>query len=414
MKKHCFSSQTDFFICVFSFFLLSFPSLLFSEELYSHDEGIISVGISEVIENDLVSARERSIEDAQKKAMVQAVANEIPSKMMEDNYRTLNERLYQQNQRFIESFKIITEVPQGDFYKITIQCTLAQDDIRNELKRLGITKQLRRPPRVMLMIAERDIGQKNYTYWWSYENLAPSLTFSESILKNKLQERGIYVVDHISLAKENFQNKKYNRDVNLPEVAIREYGKEFDVDVVINGTVDIETINSQGDSGVKSVQANIAAKALQVEDGKVLMAASYHAPALSTDEAAAKREALKKAIGRLLDQMTDLILKQGKGKTDFKIIFLKVIGLQSFSEFLRLKEEIKRRIPEVQEIYQRGIFPENSQIDVETKLDASTFIKVLISRGLESFNLQMLSISHAFIELEVFPKTLSPSLKSIP
>ncbi len=201
---------------------------------------------------------------------------------------------------------------------------MAQDEIRNELKRLGITKQLRRTPRVMLMIAERDTGQKNYTYWWSYENLIPSLTFSESILKNKLQKRGIYVVDHISLAKEIFQNKKYNGDVNLPEVAIREYGKQFDVDIVINGTIDIEMINSQGDSGMKSVQANIEAKALQVVDGKVLMAASYHAPASSTDESTAKGEALKNAIGRLADQMTDLILKQVQGKTDCKIIFLKV------------------------------------------------------------------------------------------
>jgi hypothetical protein len=191
MKRHLLLSLLGLFIWLLSFFFLPSPSPLFSEEQYSLDEAIITVGIGEIKENDLVAARERAIEDAKKKAMIQSVENEISSKVMEDNYPILNERLYQQSQRFIEGFRVISEVPQEDFYRITIQFTLAQDDIRNELKRLGITRQLRRAPRILLMIAERDIGQKQYTYWWSYENLVPPLTLSESILKNKFQERGM-------------------------------------------------------------------------------------------------------------------------------------------------------------------------------------------------------------------------------
>jgi hypothetical protein len=413
-KKPLFLALLGFLICLFFLLLLPSPSLLFSEEVYSLDEAIIAVGIGEIIESDLVSARERAIEDAQKKAMIQAVENEIPAKIIEENYRILNERIYLQSQRFIEGFKVISESPQRDFYRITIRFALAQDDIRNELKKLGITRQFHRQLRIMLMIAERDIGQKQFTYWWSYENSAPPLTPVESILKNKFQERGMYVIDHISLLKEISQNKRYSREVNLPEEAIREYGRQFDADIVISGKVEIEIVKLEGESGMKSVQANIAAMALQVEDGKVLMVTSSHAPASSTDEATAKVEALKKAIGKLSDQMIDLINWQWKRRTDSKVIFLKVAGLQGFSDFLRFKEEIKHSIPEIKGIYQRGISSENSQIDVETKLDVPAFIQILTSKGLDNFNLHVVSSSSALIELKVFPKNLPSSSKSTP
>lgn len=345
--------------------------------------------------------------------MVQAVASEIPSKMMEDNHRILNERLYQQGQRFIQSFKVLSEVPQGNLYKITIRFALSQPDIKNELKKIGVTRQSQRPLRVLLMIAERDLGQRQFVFWWSSENPGSHPTLSESILKSKFQERGMYVVDHISLLKEISQ-KKYSRDVNLAEETVKEYGRLFDGDIVINGNVEIEMVKSEGESGMKSVQANIAAKALQVEDGKVLMVTSFHAPASSTDEVTAKGEALRKALGMLSDQMSDLISRQRKGKADGNVIFLKVAGLQGFSEFLTLREEIKRRIPEIKGIYQRGISLENSQIDVETKLDAPALIQLLTSRDLESFNFHVLSSSQALIELTVSPKSLTPRPKSNP
>jgi hypothetical protein len=414
MKKHFLLSLLGFSIWLLSSLFLPFPSFLFSEEQNSPDNVIITVGIGEIRENDLVAARDRAIEDAQKKAIIHAVGSEIPSKIMEDNYRILNERIYLQSQRFIEGFKVISEVPQGDFYRITIRFTLAQDDIRNELKRLGVTKQLHRPPRIMLMIAERDIGQKQFTYWWSYENSAPPLTSIESILKNKFQERGMYVIDRISLLKEISQNKKYSKEVNLPEEAIREYGKLFDVDIVISGNIEIEMVKSEGESGMKSVQANVEAKVLQVESGKVLMVTSSHAPASSTDEISAKVEALKKASGKLLDQMTDLINKQCQVKADSKILSLKVIGLQGFSEFLTLKDELKRRIPEVRGIFQRGISLENSQIDVETTLDIPTFTQMLTSTNFEGFNLHVLGSSPALIELQIVPKSVPSSLKITP
>jgi len=141
---------------------------------------------------------------------------------------------------------------------------------------------------------------------------------------------------------------------------------------------------------------------------------SFHAPASSTDEVTAKGEALRKALGMLSDQMSDLISRQRKGKADGNVIFLKVAGLQGFSEFLTLREEIKRRIPEIKGIYQRGISLENSQIDVETKLDAPALIQLLTSRDLESFNFHVLSSSQALIELTVFPKSLTPRPKSNP
>jgi hypothetical protein len=414
MKRYHHSSLLGFtlgLLCVI--FLSPLPSL-FSEEPYSLDEAIITIGIGEIIGNDLVSTRERAIEDAQKKAIVQAVAREISLKIMEDNYKILNEKLYLQGQRFIESFKVLSEVPQGNFYRITIQFALSRNDLRNELKKLGITRQFSRIPRILLMVAEKDIGQKQYIYWWSYENSALPLTLMESILKGKLQERGIYVVDHIALLKELVQYKRYSREINLSEEAMKEYGKQFDADIVINGNVEMDMIKAEGDNGMKSVQANIAAKAIQVENGRVFMVTSFYAPASNTDEATAKREALKKALGMLSYQVTDLINRQWKGKADSKIIFLKVVGLGNFSAFLTFKEEVKRRIPEITGIYPRGISPENSQIDVETKLDIPTFVQMLTSRNFEGFNLNVLSSSPALIELKIDPKSVPSILKSTP
>ena len=83
-------------------------------------------------------------------------------------------------------------------------------------------------------------------------------------------------------------------------------------------------------------------------------------------------------------------------------------------ELLTFKEEVKRRIPEITGIYPRGISPENSQIDVETKLDIPTFVQMLTSRNFEGFNLNVLSSSPALIELKIDPKSVPSILKSTP
>jgi hypothetical protein len=414
MKRYTLSQFLNFtIVLLYGIFLSPLPAL-FSEEPYTLDGTIITIGIGEIIENDLVSARQRAIDDAQKKAIVQAVSRELPLKIMEDNYRILNEKLYLQGQRFIESFKILSEIQQGTAYRINIQFALSYDDLRNELKKLGITRQFSRTPRILLMIAEKDIGQQQYIYWWSYENSAPSLTLIESILKGKLQERGMYIVDHITLLKEIAQDKRYSRNINLSEEAMREFGKQFDADIVINGNVETDMIKAEGDSGMKFVQANVTVKAIQVEDGRVLLFTSFYAPASNTDEATAKGEALKRSLGKLSDQVTDLINQQWKRRGNAKIIFLKAMGLRNFTEFLIFKEEMKRRVPEITRIYQRGISLENSQIDVETKLDVLTLTQVLNSRNFDGFYLNALSSSSAIIELNIVPKSVSPSLKTTP
>jgi hypothetical protein len=124
--------------------------------------------------------------------------------------------------------------------------------------------------------------------------------------------------------------------------------------------------------------------------------------------------ALEKAsfnLGRKMGKQIALQwVKESKGIT---ITTLNISGLSNYLDFSRLKSELKKGIPEIQNLLQKTLSDEGALIEVESNLDTPSLAELIRNRQLEEFKILIKNVSYNTIEIEVEVKTDSPGKKQL-
>jgi len=380
------------------------PSEVFSQDTWSSDS-IITTGIGNITDGDVVFAQNEAIADAQKKALIQAVAMVLTFDIIEEQFSFLNETVFDRAADYIESYRVLYESTLGDRYHITIQSTIALKALENFL----VTSQFVTPqiklPRILLMITQQRLGKSFYTCWWSFIDPEKELTLIDKVLREELQKEGFEVIDHTYRIQETPISKVYGC-LDLKLNAIQTLGTQFKADIAITGNAQVELTDEIEDPPKKSVQASITAKAVKIEDGSVVTTLDTYIPATEDDEETAQRVALEKASYTLARQMGKQIsLRWVKEHSGITLTTLRVSGLSNYLDFSRLRSDLKKEVPEIQNLLQKTVSNEGSLIEVESTLDTSSLAQQIGSKQFENFTISINNISHNMIEIEVRPKS---------
>ena len=372
----------------------------FSQDIWPSDS-IITTGIGNLEEGNIIRAQNEAVIDAQKKALIQAVGMLMTFDLLEEQFFFLREAVFNRPAYYIESYRVLYDSTLGDRYHITIQSTIAFKKLEDDL----VTSQFLTPqvklPRILLMVAQQKMEQSFFTCWWSFIDPVKKLTITDQILRNELQKRGLEVIDHTYLIQETPLNKVYGC-MDVKSMAIQTIGKQFNADIVIVGNSQVELTGEIEESHEKSVQASIVAKAVKVEDGLTVAILDTYIPATEDNAETAQRVALERAASDLAHQMSEQIslrwTKESKGIT---LATLKVSGLSQYLDFSRLKSDLKKEIPEIQNLLQKTLSDEGSIIEVESKLDIPSLVEQIRNKQFKDFTISITEVSHNMIGMEV-------------
>ena len=389
-------------VFVVSFLIAPFSLLpeAISQDIWPSN-AIITTGIGKLEENNIFRAQNEAILDAQKKALIQAVGMLMTFDLLEEQFYFLREAVFNRPAYYIENYKVLYDSTLGDRYHITIQSTVAFKKLEDDLVTSQFLTSQVKLPRILLMVAQQKLEQSFFTCWWSFIDPVKELTITDKILKNELQKRGLEVIDHTYLIQENPLNKVYGC-MDVKSVAIQTLGKQFNADIVIVGNSQVEFTGEIEESHEKSVQASIIAKAVKVEDGLTVAILDTYIPATEDDAETAQRVALERAASDLAHQMSELIslrwTKESKGIT---LATLKVSGLSQYLDFSRLKSDLKKEIPEIQNLSQKTLSDEGSIIEVESTLDIPSLVEQIRSKQFKDFTISINEVLHTMIGMEV-------------
>lgn len=401
MKKLC----ALLVVSVLSVFSFSHNEV-FSQDTWPYDS-IITTGIGNITDGNVALAQNEAIADAQKKALIQAVGMLLTFDLIEEHFTFLKDMLFNQAADYIASYRVLYESTLGDRYHITIQSTVAFKEMEDCLVTLQFLTPKIKFPRILLMVTQQRLGQSFYTCWWSFIDPEKELTVIDHVLRNELQKKGFEVMDHTYRVQENTINKVYGcLDVKLE--SIQTLGTQFKADIAIVGNAQVELTDEIEDPLKKSVQASITAKAVKIEDGSVIATLDTYFPATEGDEETAQIVALEKASLTLARQMGEKIsLRWIKERRGIALITLRVSGLSNYLDFSRLRRDLKKEVPEIQNLLQKTLSDEGALIEVETTLDISSLAEQIGSKQFENFTISINDLSHNIIEIEVRPKSES-------
>ena len=186
-------------------------------------------------------------------------------------------------------------------------------------------------PRVMFMIAEQNIGDKIFTYWWSrYSRHVAVITpftgviahetgierqtdiqhqrfdFSvgETILKEEFLNTGFDVIDIASVSDKIKVSEAYGA-LDIEKQATLELGKDVGADIIVTGKIIARRGPTDTGSNVGTYMADITATAFQVKDGLVLASGRENGVARHISEITGGSQAIERASQKLAKKMIE-------------------------------------------------------------------------------------------------------------
>lgn len=94
-------------------------------------------GNAAINQNDVAGARDGAIQDALQKAILEAVSSLLPLSGENEKYLPVKKEIIEQQDRYINNYKITAESKQTETYFVTVGVAVALSDLKNELAKMG-------------------------------------------------------------------------------------------------------------------------------------------------------------------------------------------------------------------------------------------------------------------------------------
>jgi len=374
--------------------LLSIPAI--SAEV----KEVIATGMGNIIAGDIAHAKDDAVEDALRNAVEEAVGTLISSQSLVENYQLVEDRIYSESSGYVKSYKIISKTKSADTYTVKIKAKVKLANLEKDLVAIGLIIKRKGMPRMMVIIDERTIGVYDYADYWINMNI------SENTIIDCFKEKGFHFVDQ-AVAKRNVDREKALAAIAGNDAMATAIGLTYKAEVVIVGKAIAKTASGASDvlGGMKSCQANISARAINVDNGKILATGMENAAKVHIDEVTGGNQALEEAAKKFSDKLIRKILKEWVGElSGTTTIQLVVNGLKSFDDLDDFTTALKYYIRGVKDVHTRDFVAGVAILDVETKGSAKGLARELKKKDLKDFTVKVTGVSANRVSIEISRK----------
>lgn len=363
---------------------------------------IIAEGVGAVVAGNQAKARDEALRDAMRKSVEQAVGTLISSETIVENFQLLSDRIYTRTSGYIHSYQVVSEGAEGELFRIRIRAQVALGQVKDDLAAIGLLLEAKHMPRMMVMIAEQNIGDTHYHYWWSPRAVSVDLGVAENSLIAEFRSKGFRFVDPDAVRKEIKVSKAFQTE-NLDTEKVRKLGAQADADVVIFGQALAKLAGEIAGTSLKSVQANITLKAIDADTGTVIATAQSHAPGAHIDEVTAGTKALGGAAKKAAKDLMDEILKGWtKDVAGSAVIRLSVKGVESYADLTGLFEVLRQEIRGVDAVHHRSIGSDGvAEVDVNYRGDGRNLADDLMTKKLPGFTFKITNVTANRVEISL-------------
>jgi hypothetical protein len=385
---------------VFIFFLF-WAAPIFGQQAQT----ITAEGVGAVIGGDRAIARDQAINDALRKAVEQAVGTMVSSETMVQNFQTLNDRIYTQTQGYIQNYRILSENPGPNIHQVTIQAKVALGNLEKDLQALGFLLGQVGKPRIMVLVAEQNIGKQSYTHWWGHPGKAGAdFNIAENTIMERLREKGFDLVDPNAQMR-NIKVPPALQVADLNDSGAVTLGRETDAEIVIVGKAMARAGGFISGTSMISAQANISLRAIQIDNARVLSAGSENAAAVHIDEVTAGSEALKKASVKICGKMMEDIIKNFQKRVgSFTTVQLTVFGLQGAEDLRKFRNSVLGQVRGIEGIQERSFSGGAVKMDLEVRGTAQSLSQEIGRKDFPDFVIKVTGSTWNTLEMRVSPR----------
>jgi len=354
-------------------------------------------GVAAIVNNDIAQARDKAVDDAKRKAVEQVAGAQVSSESISKNFELVEDKILSRASGFIRNYQIVSEYKEEGAYHVKIRATVDKSAVANDLSLI-----LKEKPRVMVMIAEQNIGSKGFSYWWGSSGFVSDMDIMQNSLIEAWQPKGFKFIDP-GLLNDKLTVKGAMRNPGLADEHAVSLSRDADADIVIIGKVLVSDAGPVME-GVKmhSFHAVGSLRILNVDTGEVVAVADDTGVAPHIDPNVGGRQAIKALAKKLAGTLEGKILAKWTAEAaSARDLELVVQNVKSASQASALERLIREEIRGVESVSLRKKQKTVAHYSVRIRATANELGTDLEAKTVDGQKLDVVSTSGAKLVLSL-------------
>lgn len=367
---------------------ISLAAVLFaaSNPAWAAEETVEVTGVAAVVNDDVAHARDKAIDDAKRRAVEQVAGAQVSSQSITENFQLVEERIYARASGFVRRYEIKSEFKDPDgTYQVKVKATVDAGSVAEHLDQLFKVK-----PRVIVLIAEQNVGASSSSYWWGQKGYASEMDLMMNSLIGEWQPKGFKFVEP-GLLKGKLKVTKAMQKPDITDDDVLTLSKGVDAEVAIVGKV-VVTDAGPVMEGVKmrSFHAVGNLRVLNVDTGEVIAVADEGATAAHIDGNQGGRLAIKALAKTLAPTLEKNILGKWTAEAaSAQSLELVVKGLAGSAQVNRVVQYLKTEVRGVEAVDMRRKKKGQVYFDVRFRGDGLELSRAFEEKSFDGFKLDV-------------------------
>ena len=354
----------------------------------------VVVGSANVLKGNVQSAREAAIKAGLVTAVARMTEEILKVEALVDNFPQVNELIYEQTDKYVQNYKVLTETPSGSgkIYRVVVEATVAGKKIAKQLSSEGILQVETKLPAVLFLIAEQNVKEILPQFWWG-EGMENFQSVSEQAAAEVFQAKGYTVISHNGIRLQQFVDWASESLPNLTDEQAIELATNLAADIVIVGTSSVDDSTNIMEYEMKSFKGIFQARALHRETGEEMAAVSQDAVATNVDEYEGGLAALSSvgiAAGETLSQQ--LAVQWRKLLEKPSEVEIAVEGTNKLANFVKFRKALSN-ISGVEGIRVKEIKPNEATLIIDYKGNAEDLASALMLKTFDTFGIDIYELT---------------------
>ncbi|MFW5811223.1 MAG: hypothetical protein ACOCWY_06450 [Thermodesulfobacteriota bacterium] len=381
----------------------AFPQALPAQE--GSAETLNVIGTSAIQEQNIAEAREQAIAEGLASAVNQVALGMVDAESVTQDFQRFTSLLEENADAFVSTYKVLSENPSGDTYRVMLQVTVSRDPLKQRLAAVQTIASDETAPRakVLFLISEQNLQDIVPRFWWGGAE-SPGSSYAEEAMAEQMSAAGFDVVAHGNEVPDVALEGAIIFQPDLDNREALDIAKSFLADIVIPGKAIVYKVPETMDEEMPSFNATVSARALRVDTGEevasVLETVVQKHPE-DDDGGLATLTAAGSRAGEQLAAQIAPIWQQTVNPTDR--IELTVTGTRNLGNFIRFRKALADTVG-VETLQMRDTQPDQAVIEIDYQGPAQALAESLQNLQFQLFNVEIRSVSGQRVAVALVPK----------
>ncbi len=339
--------------------------------------------------------RKNAVNDALAAAVGQVVMEMLTGKTVVRRFQLINDNILAERDKYIQNYRVLTESVSGNTVRALVQVDIAQDRVNRDLSRLGLALAGVVYPRILFMVAEKNVTDAGYTYWWG-DTRRLRRTICEETMAAKLKATGFEIVDPPDLS----------APLGLPMDASDEdrmvIAGRLGADVLIVGSCTAAAATNTMGGTITAFEAVIEAQALNDQTGQPIGRTVQKAVVSGQDAAQSGRGALSDAGELAGDDLSRQVMTAWQQEQDRSAVIEMIVEGTGghIASFVRLRTAIAS-LSGVKELKMKEMSADRAAMAINYRGSTRSLADALLLKTFSGFGIDIFDVTPEAISLRL-------------